>query len=211
MLNLGYKVSREDPRDRVYYPHIHGEVPAAHYCGFTKVYNIYEDGETKPLSVGYAIASHLSERSFKSDLLGPEFYGISDFGVEETLSSDGIELRQALKNLCDFGLKDLNGNTWKVQAYGRVNPVYLRQALIRYGPVIVGLPVYNDKITDFWTPQGVFEPIGYNCVTVNGYTNTTYILKNCWGITYGSFGQANLPEEELIEYSTECWVLINDN
>lgn len=78
------------------------------------------------------------------------------------------------------------------------NVTSIKNALIRYGPLIAGMEVYDDFPPGFFSPGytgGIYYPKGkftgkYHAVTIVGYDelNDYWICKNSWGTEWGEDG-----------------------
>jgi C1A family cysteine protease len=99
---------------------------------------------------------------------------------------------------------------FKIKEYAQVKTVDgLKTALYKNGPCYIALPVYN--YTDqFWNQGGGNgqEFIGGHAVTVVGYNEEGFILRNSWGIGWGDKGYTIFPYKHFGK-QWEIWTSID--
>lgn len=95
--------------------------------------------------------------------------------------------RQALRN--------------KIQDYARVTTIQgAKHALITNGPLILSLPVFDNKVEDFWRPKPYARWYGH-AISAVGYTPDGFIIQNSWGKGYGVDGYSLFPFTDF----TQLW------
>jgi C1A family cysteine protease len=93
------------------------------------------------------------------------------------------------------------------------NTAEIKAALRRYGPVVIGIPVYDPAWS---TSSGIISmptskdsPGGGHAVCVVGFDDgkKTLKFKNSWGADWGDKGYGYLPYEYIDKYLSEAWAL----
>jgi hypothetical protein len=86
-----------------------------------------------------------------------------------------------------------NAKKYKIYSYNEINNINeLKTALANFGPCPIGFPVYNSTPT-FWEkgPKDILQ--GGHCVSVVGYTDDSFIIRNSWGSNWGKDGYTFWP------------------
>jgi hypothetical protein len=99
---------------------------------------------------------------------------------------------------------------YKIKAYARINTIIgLKKSLILYGPCLISFPCYSDNIK-LWKPlyKGQ-EYIGGHAMTVVGYNEKGFIIRNSWGFKWGNKGHCLYPYSEF-GYHWEIWSAYDD-
>ena len=118
-----------------------------------------------------------------------------------------MSFKDAFYFLRHTGVETDNG-LYKIDKYAKVgSEMILKQALIINGPCVAGLPVYNSYRTNFWEKYKNDEFEGGHAVSIVGYNETGFIIRNSWGIRYGDNGYSIIPYEDF-KYFTEIWTII---
>jgi hypothetical protein len=99
---------------------------------------------------------------------------------------------------------------FRIAGFARVFSVeQAKQAMLRFGPIIICFPVYNYGPT-FWK-KGTGDTLhGYHCVTLVGWNGLGFILRNSWGADWNGSGETTLPFADF-SLNTECWSTIDDS
>ena len=109
----------------------------------------------------------------------------------------------AFKYLIDNGVDYKDGHI-KLSKYYKVNSgPALKHAIVANGPCIGVLPVYNDYM-EFWKNTGDF--LGYHAISIVGYDENGFIIRNSWGSGYGKKGYTYIKNEDLNKFA-EIWTL----
>jgi C1A family cysteine protease len=82
----------------------------------------------------------------------------------------------------------------------------LKAALYQYGPCAIVFPVYNENSLQFWEPNGRYL-LGYHCVTVVGWDQVSFLIRNSWSTHYGNAGYTNYPFSQWGSHK-ELWSII---
>ena len=112
---------------------------------------------------------------------------------------DGMSIKEALSYLKHKGL-----NGQKINSYALVpSAEILKRALIMFGPVAAGFPVYTSNDPYFWRKGSGY--VGGHCVTIVGYTKKGFIIRNSWGRSWGNNGHIVIPFDEYNKCVFEAW------
>ena len=123
-----------------------------------------------------------------------------------TNSGEGMTYKAAFKFLRTNGVKSDNGKL-KISLYSRVlNPLTLRYALVMNGPCFGALPVYNSN-HDFWEKYPNDKLLGYHAISIVGYDEDGFIIRNSWGVSFGDKGYTHIKNED-IDKMLEIWTVI---
>ena len=131
----------------------------------------------------------------------------NNFSIDELYSiradknANGMTFKEALHYLRHHGL---NGE--KILSYSKVNSMAVaKYAIMMFGPIVGGFPVYSGSNPEFWRKRGFFQ--GGHAVTLVGYTKTGFIIRNSWGTGWGTRGHVILPYEEFESCCFEAWTI----
>lgn len=103
-----------------------------------------------------------------------------------------------------------NAKNHTIKAYASIKSVDgLKKALYKNGPCIIAFPVYN-KGTRMWIPEGKGQlRRGGHAMTVVGYNNKGFIIRNSWSAHWGDKGYCLYPYEDWGAH-WEIWTTIDD-
>lgn len=195
---LGYIPSPADSRDAVLNMS-HEAIPDS--------YNIRDlggvvDQGSAPICAAVSLAEILNWRrrirsEKKPDRISP--YDIYDLRADK--DQDGMVLRDAIK-----AIKNIGVDGERINSYARIiDPVSAKVALMLNGPLIIGLYCYNYG-NRFWQGQG--KNLGGHAVILTGWDKSGFVLRNSWGLDWGSSGETTFPLEDWC-YMLECWTIVS--
>ena len=119
---------------------------------------------------------------------------------------DGMSFKEALHYLRHHGVQS-NAGTLKIDSYAMIkNEISLKAALIANGPCIGGLPVYNYS-NEFWKKNPGDSLIGGHAISIAGYDDTGFLIRNSWGRSFGDNGYTHIKYEDLKSFY-EIWTII---
>jgi uncharacterized protein YvpB len=123
-----------------------------------------------------------------------------------TNSGEGMTYKDAFKFLRHNGVNSKNGKL-KISLYGLIqNNLTLKYAIVMNGPCFGALPVYNsDK--DFWNKKGDDKLMGYHAISIVGYDEDGFFIRNSWGIGFGDKGYTHIKNEDMNKM-IEMWTII---
>ena len=130
-----------------------------------------------------------------------ELYGI------RTNEGEGMTFKEAFRYLRHHGVKSKAG-VLKINEYALVrNFMDLKFALIINGPCFGALPVYNDK-PEFWNKEYGDGFYGYHAISIVGYNETGFIIRNSWGTGFADKGYTTLKYEDFSKM-VEAWTVMS--
>ena len=125
----------------------------------------------------------------------------------KTTEGDGMTYKEALHFLRHGSVKSNAGNL-HINTYGRItNLISLKYALIMNGPCLGALPVYSDDC-DFWNKKPGDSLLGYHAISIVGYDEEGFIIRNSWGKSFCDGGYTVLPYEEFTKLM-EVWTIMS--
>jgi C1A family cysteine protease len=100
-------------------------------------------------------------------------------------------------------------NNFRIKAYARVYTVNtLKTALLKNGPCFISFPVFNES-KNLWKAKTGERQKGGTAMTVVGYNEKGFILRNSWGVKWGKNGYCTYPYEDWGSHF-EIWTTIDD-
>ena len=122
-------------------------------------------------------------------------------------AGDGMTFKDAFRYLRHHGVETEVGNI-TINEYARVhNADALKAALVMNGPCVGALPVYNYDF-EFWKKSAVNSTcFGYHAISIVGYDEEGFIIRNSWGDSYGVNGYTKIKFEDRKEI-IEMWTVI---
>lgn len=110
------------------------------------------------------------------------------------------------RSLSDTVLK--TALNYVISGYAAINTITgLKTALTTSGPCFIAFPVYNLTRT-FWKANDVDTYLGGHAVTVVGYDETGFIIRNSWGSKWGNAGYTIYPYSDW-GIHWEIWTTID--
>lgn len=121
---------------------------------------------------------------------------------------DGMSFKDAFKFLRHDGVDTIDGK-YKIGRYAKIgSEIQLKQALVMNGPCVGGLPVYDNAVWEFWKKKNGDSFLGGHAVSIVGYNEEGFIIRNSWGKSYAEKGYVLLPYESFNSF-TEIWTIID--
>lgn len=133
---------------------------------------------------------------------------VSLFEIYDSRETDGegMTFKDAFKYLKHKGVSSKAGKL-KISAYGKINnPLALKYAIVMNGPCFGALPVYSDDY-DFWNKKPGDTLLGYHAISIIGYDEEGFFIRNSWGTGFGDRGYTKIKNSELDEM-LELWTII---
>lgn len=145
-------------------------------------------------------------------------------------NNDGMFGRDVMKLLLDIGIctekeypygliedKNIinssvikNALNHKIKSYARVTSIdSLKLSLFKNGPCLISFPIYNYSMEMWKSTIKDTEIIGGHAMTVVGYTNDSFIIRNSWGSSWGDNGYCYY---KLNDWGVhwEIWSIVDD-
>lgn len=161
-----------------------------------------------PICVPCSLSAHInylinlktgSEKDNKVDL-----HGIYE---KKSTFGDGMHFKDAFNILQNDGVKTKSGIFKIGQPMRILSSLALKFAILTNGPCLGALPCYNASgIDEFWNPKkGKLE--GYHAISIIGFNEDGFIIRNSWGKSYGKDGYALLKNEHFDQF-IELWTIV---
>lgn len=130
-----------------------------------------------------------------------EIYG------SRTNNGEGMTYKDAFKFLRHDGVNSRNG-LLRINLYGKVvNNLALKHAIVMNGPCFGALPVYNSD-DDFWEPKAGDRLMGYHAISIVGYDEEGFFIRNSWGKSFGDNGYTYIKNGDMGKM-IELWTIID--
>ena len=85
---------------------------------------------------------------------------------------------------------------YKIKGYGQIFEIEsLKEALFKNGPCLIAFPTYNESIR-MWKKKNNEMDLGGHAMTVVGYNNKGFIIRNSWGENWGNKGYCLYPYKD---------------
>jgi len=101
-------------------------------------------------------------------------------------------------------------SNFKIKSYAQINTIDgLKKALYINGPCYISFPVYNDSVT-MWKQMPGDKRQGGHAMTVVGYNEIGFTIRNSWGTFWGNDGYCTYPYSDWGSH-WEVWTTIDDD
>lgn len=102
------------------------------------------------------------------------------------------------------------GAKYKIKSYAQVNTIAATKvALYKNGPCYISFPCYNHE-PRFWKPASQNEKLlGGHAVTIVGYNEEGFIIRNSWGSSWAEKGYTNYGYGDFGTHY-EIWTTIDE-
>lgn len=129
---------------------------------------------------------------------GKEKLGPSDIYDLSKKRIDGLNPKEAYQLL-------LSKTKYSFKRYAIVgSEIAAKNAILSNGVLMIALPVKSMN-NDFWNGN---DELGGHAVSLVGWNNDGFILRNSWGTSYGNLGYYNFPYSDF-DKIIESWILID--
>jgi len=135
--------------------------------------------------------------------------------VDGSPDEEGTFIRVAMKLLQNEGVKDPDGNIYKIGAYTKVNNLdELKYAIAANGFALIGVEVFEN----FFKPEnGIIDfkdgldSDGGHCILVGAYDDVIekVAFKNSWGVDWGLNGFAYLTYKYIEKAMHTAWTAVD--
>ena len=202
---FGFKPSEIDGSEKIFNGSEKIELPKE-YTYRPYLPKVFDQGE-RSICVPCTMSAYLNWReNLKDGVTKDNHISLDEIYKSRTNSGEGMTYKAAFKFLRTNGVKSDNGKL-KISLYSRVlNPLTLRYALVMNGPCFGALPVYNSN-HDFWEKYPNDKLLGYHAISIVGYDEDGFIIRNSWGVSFGDKGYTHIKNED-IDKMLEIWTVI---
>lgn len=144
-----------------------------------------------------------------SEYMSPQFI----YNNRENQSSEGMSMRDLMRILKTYGAckESLhpygnlskptveayeNGKRFIIRGYASISTIDgLKTALYENGPCVIAVPVYN-YTNRMWKQRSGDKQLGGHAMTVVGYNEAGFIIRNSWGNTWNGDGCTIFPYDD---------------
>lgn len=120
---------------------------------------------------------------------------------------EGMTFKAAFRYLRHQGVNSAVG-TMNIKKYGMVKTEKdLKYALVMNGPCVGALPVYSDDC-DFWKQKRGQKLQGYHAISIVGYDEEGFIIRNSWGTRFCDNGYTTIKYSDFGNL-LEIWTIID--
>ena len=124
-----------------------------------------------------------------------------------TNRGEGMTFKEAFHYLRHHGVTSKSGNL-QIKEYAMVkSSLQLKAALVMNGPCVGALPVYSDR-PEFWNRMPGDGFYGYHAISIVGYNDKGFVIRNSWGQGFADGGYTTIKYEEFNKL-LEVWTIID--
>lgn len=202
----GFEPSKIDGSEILFSVGVDSQSYPSSYSYQSYLPDVLNQGEN-PICVPCSISSYLnwnenlkdgSRKDNKIDYF--EIYGI------KTGDGEGMTFKEAFSYLRHHGVSTKVG-VMKISAYALIRNMYsLKAAIVMNGPCLGALPVYN-YTPEFWNKNAGDRLMGYHAISIVGYDEEGFIIRNSWGTSFGNKGYTKLKYRDVNKL-IEIWTIL---
>ena len=124
-----------------------------------------------------------------------------------TNDGEGMTFKEAFHYLRHHGVSSKYG-VLKINEYALVkNSMQLKTAIVMNGPCLGALPVFSNRF-EFWNKLPGDGFYGYHAISIVGYNEDGFIIRNSWGTSFGDNGYTTIKYEDFSKL-LEVWTVID--
>lgn len=163
---------------------------------------------SRPICVPCSVSTYLNWReNLKDGSKKDNKINYEEIYSSKTVTGDGMTFKEAFYYLRHNGVQS-NLGVLKIDEYSMIkSDILLKQALVINGPCLGALPVYNYE-KEFWKKRYGDELLGYHAISIVGYDETGFIIRNSWGTSFADGGYTKLRNEDFRKL-IEVWTVIS--
>lgn len=205
MVVLGYRASEFDGSEHIF--SVNESKPLPKKYSYRQFLPRILDQGSRPICVPCSVSAFLNwrenlETGSKSNN-GIDYEEI--YSCKET-QEEGMTFKEAFAYLRHHGVSSKKGNL-KISEYSLVRSnMLLKYALVMNGPCVGALPVYNSS-PEFWKPLPGDSLQGYHAISIVGYDEEGFIIRNSWGTSFGDKGYTKIKNEDFRKMM-EIWTIL---
>ena len=203
---FGFKPSQIDGTERIFSADETIELPDK-YTYRPYLPQVLDQGD-QPICVPCTVSAYLNWReNLKNGETQDNKISLFDIYKVRANKGEGMTYKDAFKFLRHNGVKSKEG-VLKINAYGMIKNIEnLRYALVMNGPCCGALPVYNID-SDFWIKKPGDKLMGYHAISIVGYDEEGFFLRNSWGSGFGDRGYTHIKNNDM-DKMLEIWTIID--
>jgi hypothetical protein len=202
---FGFKPSDIDGTERIFSGDEKVELPER-YTYKPYLPKVIDQGE-RSICVPCTMSAYLNWReNLKDGKTKDNNISLSEIYNSRLNNTDGMTYKTAFKFLKDNGVKSDKGKL-KIMSYGMItNHQMLKYAIVMNGPCFGALPVYNLD-PDFWNKKPKDELMGYHAISIIGYDEYGFFIRNSWGTNFADNGYTHIKYSDM-DKMIEIWTII---
>ena len=203
---FGFKPSQIDGTERIFSADETIELPDK-YTYRPYLPQVLDQGD-QSICVPCTVSAYLNwHENLKNGETKDNKISLFDIYKARTNKGEGMTYKDAFKFLRHNGVKSKAG-VLKINAYGMIKDIEnLRYALVMNGPCCGALPVYNTG-SDFWLKKPDDELMGYHAISIVGYDEEGFFIRNSWGSGFGDRGYTHIKNKDM-DKMLEIWTIID--
>ena len=204
--NYGFVPSVIDGSEIIFGCPIQETIPEK-YCYMDILPNVIDQGALSicvPCSMSAYLNWKVNMESGESNDNSIELFEIYN---SRSNKGEGMTFKDAFKFLRHGGVNSKVGKLM-IGTYGKVNSIDdLKYAIALNGPCFGALPVYNDRC-EFWEKRDRERLSGYHAISIVGYDEDGFIIRNSWGNNYCNDGYTKMKYDSFNKF-IEVWTVID--
>ena len=203
---FGFKPSQIDGTERIFSADETIELPDK-YTYRPYLPQVLDQGE-QSICVPCTVSAYLNWReNLKDGKTKDNKISLFDIYKVRTNKGEGMTYKDAFKFLRHNGVKSKAG-VLKINAYCMIKNIEnLRYALVMNGPCCGALPVYNMD-SDFWSKKQGDKLMGYHAISIVGYDEEGFFIRNSWGSGFADRGYTHIKNDDM-DKMLEMWTIID--
>lgn len=203
---LGFKKSEIDGSEHLFSAGMPYEDLPKKYSYRKYLPNVINQG-TNPICVPCSISAYLNWKENLKDGSKKDnkinYFEIYDI---KTSQGEGMTFKEAFYYLRHNGVRSNSGKLM-IKEYAFIQSIMLlKEAIIMNGPCLGALPVYNYD-SEFWNKRYGDELHGYHAISIVGYDEEGFIIRNSWGSGFGSGGYTKIKYDDTDKF-VELWTIV---
>lgn len=202
---FGFKPSEMDGSERIFGADEKIELPER-YTYRPYLPKVIDQGSDS-ICVPCTVSAYLNwKENLKNGITKDNKISLFEIYKSRTNKGEGMTYKEAFKYLKHNGVNS-KGGVLKINAYGLIRtPLMLKYALVMNGPCCGALPVYNME-PDFWNKKQGDRLIGYHAISIIGYDEKGFFIRNSWGDRFADGGYTHIKNEDM-DIMLELWTII---
>ena len=169
--------------------------------------NVLDQG-SESICVPCTVSAFLNWReNLKNGITKDNDISLYDIYESRTNYGEGMSYKDAFKYLKNNGVKSKLGKL-KIKSYGKINSILaLKYAIVMNGPCCGALPVYSER-NEFWKELTGDRFLGGHAISIVGYDEKGFFIRNSWGTSFGDDGYIHIANEDM-NLMMEIWTIID--
>jgi len=207
MVNFGLQLTKMDGTEHIFGIGAESATLPKEYSFQNYLPNVLDQGND-PICVPCSVSAFLNWRENLKDGSKKDnevdYYEIYD---SKQIEGEGMTFKEAFKYIRHEGVKSDVGKL-KINEYALIKSNFaLKLALVTNGPCVGALPVYNYGY-DFWKRNSGDSILGYHAISIVGYDENGFEIRNSWGKNWGEKGYTYIKNEDLNKF-LEMWTVVS--